>query len=47
MSTILLAFLIVILAILGLRHFLKAKGSCGDCQCHCPVKQEMQKSSKD
>ncbi|XDP49322.1 FeoB-associated Cys-rich membrane protein [Streptococcus sp. CP1998] len=40
MSTILITVLIF-LAGLGLRSYLKGKGSCGDCECSCPIKDEM------
>ena len=43
MATIIIAALIAFGAIMGLRSFIKGKGSCGDCNCSCPVKDEMQK----
>lgn len=43
MSTIIIAIIIVVLVVIGIRHFVKGKGSCGDCQCSCPVKHEMHK----
>ena len=44
MSTILITVLIF-LAGLGLRSYLKGKGSCGDCKCSCLIKDEMHKSN--
>ena len=41
MSTFIIAFIIFALAGLGIRHYIKGKGSCGDCECSCPVKEEM------
>ena len=43
MSTFIIAFIIFALAGLGIRHYIKGKGSCGDCECSCPVKEEMHK----
>ncbi|WP_205030010.1 FeoB-associated Cys-rich membrane protein, partial [Streptococcus porcinus] len=43
MSTFIIAVLIVGGAISGVYHYLKRKGSCGDCECSCPVKDEMEK----
>ena len=31
--TFIIAFIIFALAGLGIRHYIKAKGSCGDCEC--------------
>lgn len=45
MSTILITVLIF-LAGLGLRSYLKVKGSCGDCKCSCLIKEEMQQSHR-
>lgn len=45
-TTILLLFLIVAGVIFGLRTFIKGNGSCGDCDCTCPIKEEMHQSSK-
>lgn len=45
MSTILIAVLIF-LAGQGLRSYLKVKGSCGDCKCSCPIKDEMHQSHR-
>lgn len=39
MSTILITVLIF-LAGLGLRSYLKGKGSCGDCKCSCLIIQQ-------
>ena len=41
MSTIIIALLIAVAAVLGIRQYIKQKGSCGDCSCACPVKEEM------
>ncbi|MGT2948804.1 hypothetical protein [Streptococcus devriesei] len=46
MSTIIIALLIAGGTFLGMRHYLKQKGSCGDCSCACPIKEEMKKSAK-
>lgn len=42
-ATIVLGIGIALAAIMGIRSFLKGKGSCGDCACSCPIKDEMQK----
>ena len=41
-----IAFIIFALAGLGIRHYIKGKGSCGDCECSCPVKEEMHKANR-
>ncbi|EHJ53080.1 hypothetical protein [Streptococcus macacae] len=46
MSTIIIAAVIIFLGFLGIHHYIKQKGSCGDCDCACPVKDEMHKSSQ-
>ncbi|MGT2924532.1 FeoB-associated Cys-rich membrane protein [Streptococcus caviae] len=46
MSTIIIALLIAVCVFLGMRHYLKQKGSCGDCSCACPIKEEIKKSAK-
>lgn len=46
MSTIIIATLIVLAVVLGIRHYIKQKGSCGDCDCACPVKDEIKRSNK-
>ena len=46
MSAFIIAFIIFALAGLGIRHYIKGKGSCGDCDCNCPVKDEMHKTAK-
>lgn len=46
MATVIIAGLIGIAVIWGFRSFIKGKGSCGDCDCSCPVKAEMQKTGK-
>ncbi|MGT2807836.1 FeoB-associated Cys-rich membrane protein [Streptococcus iniae] len=43
MSTLIIALIILILALLSLSYYRKQKGSCGDCQCSCPVKDQMSK----
>ena len=46
MSTFIIAFIIFALAGLGIRHYIKGKGSCGDCECSCPGKEEMHKANR-
>ena len=46
MSTISMAFISVCLAGLCIRDYIKGKGSCGDCECSCPVKEEMHKANR-
>lgn len=46
MSTYIIAGLIALAVIAGLRHYIKQKGSCGDCDCACPIKDEMGKTTK-
>ncbi|MGT2929033.1 FeoB-associated Cys-rich membrane protein [Streptococcus dentasini] len=46
MSTIIIASLIVLAMLGGIRHYVKQKGSCGDCDCACPIKEEMHKVAK-
>ena len=41
MATIIIAVIIAFAAFMGIRSFVKGKGSCGDCNCSCPVKDEM------
>lgn len=41
MSTLIIAIIVFVLAFLSLRHYRKQKGSCGDCNCSCPVKEQM------
>ncbi|WP_303972355.1 FeoB-associated Cys-rich membrane protein [Streptococcus merionis] len=45
-TTIILGILIALACVFGLRNFVKGKGSCGDCDCTCPIKEEMRKASK-
>ncbi|MGT2754513.1 hypothetical protein [Streptococcus ovis] len=45
-ATIVLTVLIATGVLFGLRNFIKGKGSCGDCNCSCPIKEEMHKVSK-
>ena len=47
MSTIIIALLIAVAAVLGIRQYIKQKGSCGDCSCACPVKEEMKHAKKE
>ena len=47
MSTIIIAIIIFLGAILALKRYIKQKGSCGDCACSCPVKEEMAKQHHD
>ena len=42
-ATIILALGIAAAVFLGLKSFVKGKGSCGDCACSCPIKDEMKK----
>ena len=46
MSTIIIAAIIAFAVFMGFRSFIKGKGSCGDCDCNCPVKDEMHKTAK-
>ena len=46
MSTFIIAFIIFALAGLGIRHYINGKGSGGDCECSCPVKEEMHKANR-
>ncbi|EHI75308.1 membrane protein [Streptococcus criceti] len=46
MSTLIIASLIALAVLAGLRHYIKQKGSCGDCDCACPIKNEMHKVKK-
>ncbi|MFC3932666.1 FeoB-associated Cys-rich membrane protein [Streptococcus dentapri] len=46
MSTIIIATLIILAVLMGIRHYIKQKGSCGDCDCACPIKDEMQHAKK-
>lgn len=41
MSTFIIAALIAVALVMGLRRYWKQKGSCGDCQCSCPIKEQM------
>ncbi|MGT2687212.1 FeoB-associated Cys-rich membrane protein [Streptococcus porcinus] len=43
MSTFIIVVLIVGGVIWGIYHYFKGEGSCGDCDCSCPVKDEMEK----
>ncbi|MGT2738882.1 FeoB-associated Cys-rich membrane protein [Streptococcus pantholopis] len=45
MSTVIIAGLIIWAVWMSLRHYIKQKGSCGECDCSCPVKEEMQKAA--
>ena len=44
MATIIIALLIAFAVFMGLRSFIKGKGSCGDCNCSCPVKDSQHKN---
>ncbi|MCS4488088.1 FeoB-associated Cys-rich membrane protein [Streptococcus sciuri] len=46
MSTIIIALLIALAAVFGIRQYIKQKGSCGDCNCSCPIKEEMKHPRK-
>lgn len=46
MATIIIALIIVFAVFMGLRSFIKGKGSCGDCNCSCPVKDSQHKNAK-
>lgn len=46
MATIILTTLIALGVVAGLRSFIKGMGSCGECQCSCPIKEEMRHSTK-
>ncbi|KEY48484.1 MULTISPECIES: FeoB-associated Cys-rich membrane protein [Streptococcus] len=46
MATIMIALLIAVGVVMGLRSYIKGKGSCGDCNCSCPVKDNQRKSAK-
>lgn len=41
MSTIIIALIIAGAVALSIRHYVKQKGSCGDCDCSCPVKDQI------
>ncbi|SUO79549.1 FeoB-associated Cys-rich membrane protein [Streptococcus equinus] len=43
MATIIIALLIAVGVVKGLRSYIKGKGSCGDCNCSCPVKDNQRK----
>ena len=46
MATIIIALLIVFAVFMGLRSFIKGKGSCGDCNCSCPVTDSQHNKAK-
>lgn len=46
MATLVITLIIAVVVFYGLRSFIKGKGSCGDCNCSCPVKNEMHKAKK-
>ncbi|MGE9834352.1 FeoB-associated Cys-rich membrane protein [Streptococcus orisratti] len=46
MATLVITLIIAVAVFYGLRSFIKGKGSCGDCNCSCPVKNEMHKAKK-
>lgn len=41
MSTILIIILIIALVIASIMYYRKNNGTCGDCDCSCPVKDRM------
>lgn len=43
MATIIIALLIAVGVVMGLRSYINGKGSCGDCNCSCPVKDNQRK----
>lgn len=46
MATIIIAAIIVFAVFMGFRSFIKGKGSCGDCNCSCPIKDSQHKRVK-
>lgn len=46
MSTLIIATVIGLAVLLGLRVFITKKGSCGDCHCSCPIKDQIDQSAK-
>ncbi|AXQ78226.1 FeoB-associated Cys-rich membrane protein [Streptococcus chenjunshii] len=46
MSTLIIGSLIIWAVFMSLRYYIKQRGSCGDCGCSCPVKDEMQKAAR-
>ena len=46
MATLVITLIIAVAVFYGLRSFIKGKVSCGDCNCSCPVKNEMHKAKK-
>ncbi|MCI7677938.1 MAG: FeoB-associated Cys-rich membrane protein [Streptococcus orisratti] len=46
MATLVITLIIAVAVFYGLRSFIKGKGACGDCNCSCPVKNEMHKAKK-
>lgn len=46
MATLVITLIIAVAVFYGLRSFIKGKGSCGDCNYSCPVKNEMHKAKK-
>ncbi len=47
MATIIISIAIAVAAILAIRSYIKKKGSCGDCDCACPIKEEMAHHPKE
>ncbi len=45
MATYIIAGLIALCVVLASRSYIKKKGSCGDCHCSCPIKEEMEHPS--
>ena len=46
MSTFIIAFIILLWLVLASVTISNGKGSCGDCECSCPVKEEMHKANR-
>ncbi len=47
MWTVIIAALILLAMVLGMRSYIKQKGSCGDCHVDCAIKQEIRRSEKN
>ena len=46
-ATIILALGIAAAVFFGLKSVVKGKGSCADCACSCPIKDEMKKPEQE
>ena len=44
MATYVIAGLLALCLVLAIRSYVKKKGACGDCNCSCPIKDEMERS---